>query len=93
MTLDDLVILDGARTPMAEFSGSFSGISAIDLGAKATTAAFERSGVGPAEIDHALAGNALQTSPDAVYGARHVALKAGVPESVPAVTVNRLVCL
>ncbi len=86
----DLVILDGARTPMAEFGASFSNISAIDLGAHAARNALERSGVEPDEIDHAVVGNALQTSPDAIYGARHVALKAGVPEGVPALTVNRL---
>jgi acetyl-CoA acetyltransferase family protein len=75
---------------MAEFSGSFSRVSALDLGAKAAVAALERSGVGPEEIDHAVVGNALQTSPDAIYGARHVALKAGVPKEAPALTVNRL---
>jgi acetyl-CoA acetyltransferase family protein len=75
---------------MAEFSGSFSRISAIDLGARAAAAALDRSGVEPAEIDHAVVGNALQTSPDAIYGARHVALKAGVPKESPALTVNRL---
>ncbi len=90
MTRQDLVILDGARTPMAEFSGSFSDLSAIDLGVRAASAALERSGVEPAAIDHAVVGNALQTSPDAIYGARHVALKAGVPDGVPALTVNRL---
>ena len=90
MKRDDLVLLEGARTPMGEFCGSFSKLSAIDLGAKAATAALERSGVSPQEIDHAVVGNALQTSPDAIYGARHVALKAGVPQEAPALTVNRL---
>ena len=49
-----------------------------------------RSGVAPGEIDHVIFGNALQTSGDAIYGARHVGLKAGVPKEVPALTVNRL---
>jgi acetyl-CoA acetyltransferase family protein len=86
----DLVLLDGVRTPMAEFNGSFAELSAIDLGAHAARALFERSQTDPGEIDHCVVGNALQTSPDAIYGARHVALKAGVPKEVPALTVNRL---
>src|SRR5690606_34723831 len=71
-------------------SGPFSDTSAIELGAHAARALFERSGVEPAAVDHTVVGNALQTSPDAIYGARHVALKAGVPIEVPALTVNRL---
>jgi len=90
MEIKDLVLLDGARTPMGEFNEAFAGISAIDLGAHAAKAALERSGFAPAEIDHTVVGNALQTSPDAIYGARHVALKAGVPKEIPALTVNRL---
>ncbi|HEV2855222.1 MAG TPA: thiolase family protein [Thermoanaerobaculia bacterium] len=90
MELRDLVLVDGVRTPMAEYNGSFADISAIDLGAHAARALFERTGIDPAEIDHTVVGNALQTSPDAIYGARHVALKAGVPKEVPALTVNRL---
>jgi len=90
MDTRDLVLVDGVRTPMAEYNGSFSEISAIDLGVHAARALFERLGVDPAEIDHTVVGNALQTSPDAIYGARHVALKAGVPKEVPALTVNRL---
>jgi len=86
----EIVILDGARTPMAEYNGSFAGITAIDLGKHASRAALERSGTEPGEIDHVIFGNALQTSGDAIYGARHVGLKAGVPKEVPALTVNRL---
>jgi acetyl-CoA acyltransferase 2 len=85
-----IVILEGARTPMAEYNGAFSEVSAIDLGVLAAKEALTRSGVEPSEIDHAIFGNALQTSGDAIYGARHVALKAGVPKEVPALTVNRL---
>lgn len=92
MTLNrqDLVFLGGARTPMAEFGGSFSRVSAIELGSHAARAALERSGVEPEEIHQVFVGNALQTSPDAIYGARHVALKAEVPIDRPALTVNRL---
>ncbi len=86
----DIVIVNGARTPMAEYNGNFSDISAIDLGAIAAKEALARSGFAPEEIDHVIVGNALQTSGDAIYGARHVGLKAGVPKEVPALTVNRL---
>src|SRR3954447_6561429 len=88
--MKDIVIVDGARTPMAEYNGAFSDISAIDLASTAAKAALERSGFSPDEIDHVIVGNALQTSGDAIYGARHVGLKAGVPREVPALTVNRL---
>ena len=86
----DIVIVAGARTPMARYTGSFSEVSAIDLGMHASKAAIQRSGVESAEIDHAIFGNVLQTSSDAIYGARHVALKAGLKVETPAVTVNRL---
>jgi len=85
-----IVIVDGARTPMAEYNGHFSGISAIDLGVVAAKEAMNRSGFGPETIDHVIVGNALQTSGDAIYGARHVGLKSGIPVPVPALTVNRL---
>jgi acetyl-CoA acyltransferase 2 len=88
--LKDIVIVDGARTPMAEYNGSFSDISAIDLAVVAAKGALERSGFAPEEMDHVVVGNALQTSGDAIYGARHVGLKAGVPKEVPALTLNRL---
>jgi acetyl-CoA acetyltransferase family protein len=89
------VILAGARTPMAEYSGTrghglFKDISAIDLGVVAAQEAMRRAGVEPAEIDHTIFGNAQQSSNDALYGARHVALKAGVPDTSPALTVNRI---
>jgi len=86
----DVVIVAGARTPMARYTGVFSEVSAIDLGAHAAKAAVERSGVDPAEFDHVIFGNVLQTSSDAIYGARHVGLKAGLKQETPAVTVNRL---
>lgn len=88
--MKDIVIIDGARTPMAEYNGHFSDTSAIDLAVVAAKGALERSGFAPEEMDHVIVGNALQTSGDAIYGARHVGLKAGVPKNVPALTVNRL---
>src|SRR5262249_29647929 len=98
--LPEIVIIQGARTPMAEWiggkrgdglpGGALASVSAIDLGAVAARAAIERSGIAADRIDHVVMGNALQTSGDALYGARHVGLKAGVPIGVPALTVNRL---
>src|SRR6266545_6715267 len=86
----DVVILGGARTPMVEYVGAFKDVSALELGARAARAALERTAVAPAWIDHVVMGNVLQTSGDAIYGARHVGLRAGVPVEVPALTVNRL---
>src|SRR5206468_2991521 len=65
-------------------------VSALELGAIAARGAFAKTGVKPEWIEHVVIGNVLQTSADAIYGARHVALKAGVPIEVPALTVNRL---
>jgi len=86
----DVVIVAGARTPMARYTGMFSEVSAIELGAHAAKAAIQRSGVAASEIDHVIFGNVLQTSADAIYGARHVGLRAGLKVETPAVTVNRL---
>jgi acetyl-CoA acetyltransferase family protein len=87
---EDVVILAGARTPMAEYVGALKDVSALELGGQAAAAALARAGVEPAAVDHVVMGNALQTSGDAIYGARHVGLKAGVPVETPALTVNRL---
>ncbi|HEX6045756.1 MAG TPA: acetyl-CoA C-acetyltransferase [Pyrinomonadaceae bacterium] len=86
----EVFILGGKRTPMGEYVGALKDISAIDLGAVAARGALETTSITPEEIDHTVMGNALQTSGDAIYGARHVALKAGVPFDRPALTVNRL---
>jgi acetyl-CoA acetyltransferase family protein len=86
----DVVIVAGARTPMSRYTGAFSDVSAIDLAAVASKEAIRRSHVDPADFDHAIFGNVMQTSADALYGARHVALKAGLKTETPAVTVNRL---
>jgi acetyl-CoA acetyltransferase family protein len=98
--LPDVVIVSGARTPMAEWiggkrgdglnGGALASVSALDLGAVAARGAVERSGIPASEFDHIVMGNALQTSGDALYGARHVGLKAGLPQECPALTVNRL---
>src|SRR3712207_2719577 len=86
----DIFILGGKRTPMSTYVGELKDVKAIDLGAAAARGALESAGVAAEEIDHTVVGNALQTSGDAIYGARHVALKAGVPADRPALTVNRL---
>jgi acetyl-CoA acetyltransferase family protein len=75
---------------MGRYCGKLRDFSAMELAAVAGQAAIRRSGVDPSEFDHAVFGNAQQTSGDALYGARHVALKAGLPVETPALTVNRL---
>ena len=90
MSHPDVFILGGARTPMAGYVGALKDVSALDLGAIAARAALTRTGVDPGQIDHVVFGNVLHTSADAIYGARHVGLKAGLPVAVPALTVNRL---
>nr|BBH95841.1 acetyl-CoA acetyltransferase [Thermogemmatispora argillosa] len=86
----DIFIIAGARTPVGVLQGSLSEISAIDLGVIAAREALRRSKVEPALVDQVVMGNVLQTSKDAIYFARHIALKAGLPIEVPALTVNRL---
>ncbi len=86
----DVVILSGKRTPFGTFGGSLKGFTATDLGVLSSEAAIEAAGITADQIDHTFFGNALQTSADAIYLARHVALRAGVPQEKPAVTVNRL---
>ncbi|MBA2288595.1 MAG: acetyl-CoA C-acetyltransferase [Ktedonobacteraceae bacterium] len=86
----EVYIIDGARTPVGVLQGSLSDVSAIDLGVVAAKGALQRSGVDPRLIDQVVMGNVIQSSKDAIYFARHVALKAGVPLETPALTVNRL---
>jgi len=86
----EVVIVGGARTPMREYVGDFKDVSALELGGHAARAALQRSGAQAEWVDHVVMGNAMQTSGDALYGARHVGLRAGIPIEVPALTVNRL---
>ena len=86
----EAVLVAGARTPMATYNTFFRDLTETTLGAIAAKEALRRSGVPPARVDHVVFGNAMQTSANALYGARHVALKAGLPDTVPALTVNRL---
>lgn len=86
----DIVIVDGARTPVGTFMGMLKNVKATDLGVVAAKAALERSGVDPEWVDHVVFGNVLQTAGDAIYLARHIGLWVGVPRSRPALIVNRL---
>jgi len=90
MNATDIVFLSGKRTPFGTFLGALSKVSATELGVIASNAAIEQAGVSPDDIDHVVFGNVMQTSADAIYCARHVGLKCGVPVPTPAVTVNRL---
>jgi len=86
----DIAIVSGARTPFGRYCGKLKDFTAQELAAVAAKGAIERSGINSEEFDHAVFGNAQQTSGDALYGARHVGLRAGLPIETPALTVNRL---
>jgi acetyl-CoA acyltransferase 2 len=86
----DIAIVSGARTPMGRYCGKLKDFTAMELASVAGKAAVERSGIDPKEFDHVVFGNAQQTSGDALYGARHVGLRTGLPIETPALTVNRL---
>ena len=86
----EVVFLSGKRTPFGTFGGSLKDFTATDLGVHSAGAALEAAGVDPGQVGHVFYGNALQTSADAIYLARHVGLRAGVPREAGALTVNRL---
>ena len=86
----ELVFLAAKRTPFGTYGGALKDVSATDLAVHAGKAAIKQAGVKPEEIDNVVFGNVVQTSSDAIYLARHVGLKAGLPQHVPALTVNRL---
>ena len=86
----EIVFLSGRRTAMGTFGGSLKDFSATQLGAFASRSAIESAGITPQQVDHVVFGNALQTSGDAIYLARHVGLQAGTPVETPALTLNRL---
>lgn len=87
---NDVVVIAGARTPFGNFGGALAGLTATDLGVAAAEAAIARSAVSAEKIDEIVFGNVIQTSADAIYLARHIGLRAGLPVGVPALTVNRL---
>jgi acetyl-CoA acetyltransferase family protein len=86
----EIVFLAARRTPFGTFGGSLRGFSATDLGVIASRAALESAGVPGDAVDQVVFGNALQTSADAIYLARHIGLRAGLPQETPALTLNRL---
>ena len=86
--MQDVVIVSGARTPVGRFGGAFKDILASDLGAVAIKAAVERAGISPEDVDEVIMGNVLQAD-ETGYTARRAMLKAGLPEHIPAMTVNR----
>lgn len=86
----EIWIVAAKRTPFGALSGALRSVSAIDLAVHASRAALAQAGLDAKELGHVILGNVQQTSPDALYGARHVGLKAGVPLEVPALTLNRL---
>jgi acetyl-CoA acyltransferase 2 len=85
-----IVIVGAKRTAFGTMQGTLKGVSANDLAVHAAKAAIAQSGVAADAIGHVIIGNVMQTSPDAIYCARHVGLKAGLPITTPALTVNRL---
>jgi acetyl-CoA acetyltransferase family protein len=86
----DIAIVSGARTPFGRYCGKLKDFTAQELGSIAAQGAIHRAGIQAEAIDQVVFGNAQQTSGDAIYGARHVGLRAGIPIEVPALTVNRL---
>ncbi|WP_299672599.1 acetyl-CoA C-acyltransferase family protein [uncultured Roseobacter sp.] len=86
----DIVILGGARTAIGTFGGSLAGTPPIDLGTTAAKAALERAGVEGRQIGHVAFGHVINTEPRDMYLSRVAAMQAGVPDTVPAMNVNRL---
>lgn len=87
---NDIVFVAAKRTPFGAFNGKLKSLSATDLAVEASKATLASANVSAEAIDHVIFGNVLQTSNDAIYLARHVGLRSGLPQKVPAVTVNRL---
>jgi len=83
-------LVEGARTPFGSFGGSLKSVTDIDLGVIASKEALKRSNVPASDIDHVFFGNVIHTTKAASYLSRHIALKAGIPIEVPALTLNRL---
>ncbi len=87
---EEIYFLAGKRTPFGTFGGALKDFSATDLGLETAKATFAQAKVSPDDVDHVIYGNVIQTSPDAIYLARHIGLKSGVPVHVGALTLNRL---
>ena len=100
MVVEDVVIIGGARTPFCEWSGGKRGdglpggllkdTSALKLGEIAIIGALEKTATSPESVDHVVMGYALQTCDQAIFGARHAGLGAGIPQEVPMLTLSRI---
>ena len=88
--MTSVYLIHGARTPFGKFLGSFLTVDSTELGVHAAKGALQRAGVAPEQVDHVIFGNVITSNPQQIYTARHIALKAGVPKEVPALTINRL---
>lgn len=88
--MTNVYIVDGARTAFTELGGSFAKVDATELGTATAIEALRRSNVQPEQVDHVIYGNVIHTGKSSAYIARHIGLKAGVPQEVPALTLNRL---
>jgi acetyl-CoA C-acetyltransferase len=86
----EVVITSAARTAVGRYGGSLKDQPPTDLGALATKTALERSSIAPENVDQVVFGNVIHSAPEDMYMARVVAMKAGIPQEVPAFTVNRL---
>jgi len=88
--LKGVYIVAAKRTPFGKFGGKLKDLSATDLAVLTNRAALEQAKLSPEKVDTVVVGNIIHTSTDAIYLARHSALKVGIPLNVPALTVNRL---
>jgi acetyl-CoA C-acetyltransferase len=88
--MNDVVIASAARTAIGSYGKSLAGVTPSDLGAGASTAALERAGIEPDQVEHVVFGNVIHTEAADMYMARVVGMKAAIPKEVPAYTVNRL---
>ncbi|MDV2582736.1 acetyl-CoA C-acetyltransferase [Alkalibacillus haloalkaliphilus] len=88
--MEKVYLIDGARTPFTAFGGSFVNTDAVELGTATAKAALERSNVQANDVDHIIYGNVIHSGKNAAYLARHIGLYSGVPQEVPALTLNRL---
>ena len=98
--VEGAVLVGGERTPFCEWLGGKRGdggpggrlasVSAEQLGTVAIKGAMEKTGTDPTSVEHVVMGHALQTSGQAIFGARHAGLRSGIPEEVPMLTLNRL---
>jgi acetyl-CoA C-acetyltransferase len=88
--MDDIVILSGVRTAIGTFGGALAAVAPTRLGAIAARAALERAGVAGGQIGHVVFGHVINTEPRDMYLSRIAAMEAGIPDTTPAMNVNRL---